>query len=80
MNWFKKRPAPTLQEQLLEKRAELARVKQLLDSSFTIFRPPFKGGIIHGVDRKQAVIARLNGEIAYLETKLSTNSINKKDK
>ena len=63
MAWFKR----SVEKQLLEAKAELAEVKELPEGDFTIFRAPWDGGIIHGVARKQDVIARLKGKIAKLE-------------
>lgn len=59
-------PQPTTLDKLKLAKAELARLRELPDSDFTIVVfPPYS--IQHGVDVKQEWIARKKAEIAYLE-------------
>lgn len=69
--WNKTHPESP-EDKLRYAKAELAYVKQLPDSDFTVYGFPH---IDHGVDRKERVIARLKAKIAKLES--STKPTNK---
>lgn len=71
MWWHKKKEvAATLEEQLIEAQATLARYEQLPEEDFTYKHPQLGMILKHGVDEKPNEIARLKGDIAELKVRI----------